>query len=154
MMDIDKQLQTHLDALIGMEKPEEFGPAFVQRMCRIGYNNAVHVLERGVSSGVLIQASLPYLCTSTTSLKQEKEINMELAKYVTVVIRMPEDAASIEKVHEGLQLLKPHKTAMSLEDEMTVLELIEQHEDFEPHIADEARAKAAELHAAAEAVPA
>lgn len=60
MMDIDKQLQTHLDALMQMEKPEEFGPAFVQRQCRIGYNNACHVLERGVDSGLLIQASVPY----------------------------------------------------------------------------------------------
>lgn len=60
MMDIDKQLQTHLDALMQMEKPEEFGPAFVQRHCRIGYNNACHVLERGVSSGRLIRASVPY----------------------------------------------------------------------------------------------
>ena len=58
-MDIDKQLQTHLDALMQVEKPEEFGPAFVQRHCRIGYNNACHVLERGVTSGLLIQASVP-----------------------------------------------------------------------------------------------
>lgn len=79
---------------------------------------------------------------------------MNLGKYVTVVIRMPEDAAGKEQVREGLRLLDPHKTAMSLEDEMTVLELIEQHEDFKPHIADEARAKAAEIHAAAEALPA
>jgi hypothetical protein len=60
-MDIDKQNQMHLDALMQMEKPEEFGPAFVQRHCRIGYNNACYVLERGVSSGVLIQASVPFL---------------------------------------------------------------------------------------------
>lgn len=60
MMDIDKQLQTHLDALMQMEKPEEFGPAFVQRHCCIGYNNACHVLERGVTSGLLIQTSVPY----------------------------------------------------------------------------------------------
>lgn len=56
-MDIDKKLQTQLDALMQMEKPEEFGPSFVQRHCRIGYNNACHVLERGVSSGVLVQGS-------------------------------------------------------------------------------------------------
>lgn len=79
---------------------------------------------------------------------------MNLGKYVTVVIRMPEDAASKEQVSEGLKLIEPHRTAMSLEDEMTVLELIEQHEDFPSHIADEARAKTAELHAAAEAASA
>lgn len=77
-----------------------------------------------------------------------------LGNYVTIVIRMPEDAAGKKKVQDGLELIKPFKTAMSLEDEMTVLELIEQHEDFEPHIADDARAKAAELHAAAESIPA
>lgn len=80
---------------------------------------------------------------------------MSMGKYVTVVIRMPEDEASKERVREGLKLLEPHQTGMSLEDEMTVLELIEQHEDFESHIGDDARAKAAELHAVAEAaVPA
>lgn len=59
-MDVDQQNQMHLDALMKMEKPEEFGPAFVQRYCRIGYNNACHVLERGVSSRLLIKASVPY----------------------------------------------------------------------------------------------
>ena len=40
---------------------------------------------------------------------------------------------------------------MSIEDEMTVLEMIEQHEDFPEYIADEAREKTKELHALAEA---
>jgi len=64
---------------------------------------------------------------------------------------MPEDEASKKKVREGLALITPFQTAMSLEDEMTVLELIEQHENFDLTIADEARAKTLELHAAAEA---
>lgn len=72
-------------------------------------------------------------------------------KYTTIVIRMPEDATGREQVQRGLELLQQHQTAMSLEDEMTVLELIEQHEDFPDYIAEEARAKTAELHAAAEA---
>jgi len=76
---------------------------------------------------------------------------MEMGKYVTVVIRMPNDEESKRKVQDGLKLIEPFRTAMSLEDEMTLLELIEQHEDFEPHIAEDARAKTAELHAAAEA---
>ena len=46
-----------------------------------------------------------------------------------------------KKVQDGLKLIKPFQTAISLEDEMTVLELIEQHDDFEPHIAEDARAK-------------
>lgn len=40
---------------------------------------------------------------------------------------------------------------MALEDESTVLELIEQHEDFDESIAAEARAQMRELHAAEEA---
>lgn len=64
---------------------------------------------------------------------------------------MPEETDGKKQVQEGLKLLEPHRTAMSLEDEMTVLELIEQHDDFPGHIAEEARAKTAELHVQAEA---
>lgn len=55
-MDTDKQEQMHLDRLMQMDKPEQFGASFVQRNCRVGYNNAMHVLERGVSTGVLVKA--------------------------------------------------------------------------------------------------
>ena len=75
-------------------------------------------------------------------------------KYVTVVIKMPEDDAGKQQVRAALEALKPHQTAMSIEDEMTVLEMIEQHPDFEEYIADDARAKTLELHARAEAIPA
>ena len=75
-----------------------------------------------------------------------------MSKYTTIVIRMPEDADGKRQVQEGLKLLEPHRTAMSIEDEMTVLEMIEQHEDFPEYIADEAREKTKELHAQAEAV--
>ena len=83
----------------------------------------------------------------------KKKVNMKKSKYVTVVIRMPDCEEDIRKVREGLAIIQPFQTAMSLEDEMTVLELIEQHEDFDSAIGDEARAKTLELHAAAEAVP-
>lgn len=69
--------------------------------------------------------------------------------YVTIVIRMPDDAAQKAEVQRALKQLEPHQTGMSLEDEMTVLEMIEQHPDFSEHIADEARAQTKELHAAA-----
>lgn len=55
-MDTDKQEQMHLDRLMQMSKPSQFGATFVQRNCRIGYNNALHVLERGVKTGVLVKA--------------------------------------------------------------------------------------------------
>jgi len=77
-----------------------------------------------------------------------------MSKYLTVVIRMPEDEEMNGHVSSALEQLNPYITGMSQEDEMTVLELIEQHADFESHIADEARAKTAELHAATEAIPA
>ncbi len=73
---------------------------------------------------------------------------MSNGNFVTVVLRMPDDAEGKKKVREGLKLIEPYRTAMSLEDEMTILELIEQHDEFPAHIAEEARAKTAELHAA------
>lgn len=72
-----------------------------------------------------------------------------MSNYVTLVLRMPEDEAQKQEVQRAIKLLEPHRTAMSLEDEMTVLELIEQHPDFNEYIADEARAQAKEPHAAA-----
>ena len=46
--------------------------------------------------------------------------------YVTIVIRMPDDDAQKAEVQRALKQLEPHQTGMSLEDEMTVLEMIEQ----------------------------
>jgi hypothetical protein len=59
-MDTDKREQMHLDRLMAEDNPEEFGPSHVQRMCRIGYNYACHVLERGVKAGVLANGSKPW----------------------------------------------------------------------------------------------
>lgn len=75
-----------------------------------------------------------------------------MSHYVTLVIRMPEDEAEKQKVTEALDLLEPFKTGVSIEDEMTILELIENHDEFDAAIADEARAKTLELHAQAESV--
>lgn len=74
-----------------------------------------------------------------------------MSNYTTIVIRMPTDEAGKEAVQQALNLLKPHQTAMSLEDEMTTLELIEQHPEFDEYIAEEARRKTVELHKRAEA---
>jgi len=75
-----------------------------------------------------------------------------MSKYVTIVIRMPEGEVEKKQVSEGMMLLAPFKTAMSLEDEMTVLEMIEQHDEFDAAIADDARAKTLELHRQSEAI--
>lgn len=74
-----------------------------------------------------------------------------MSNYTTIVIRMPTDEAGKAAVQQALNLLKPHQTAMSLEDEMTTLELIEQHPDFDEYIAEDARRKTVELHKRAEA---
>lgn len=78
-----------------------------------------------------------------------------LGKYITVVIRMPESPDDRKKIADALQLggsfHEGRVVAMSLEDEMTVLDCIEQHEDFPDHIADEARAMTEALHAEHEA---
>jgi len=55
-MDTAEQEQKHLDTLMQMDKPEQFGASFVQRNCKIGYNYAMHVLERGVNTGVPMHA--------------------------------------------------------------------------------------------------
>lgn len=67
-----------------------------------------------------------------------------MSKFTTLVIQMPDDAAGQERVAQGFALLKPFQTAMSQDDEMTVLDLIEAHEDFPAHVADDAREQAKE----------
>lgn len=76
-----------------------------------------------------------------------------MSKFVTYVIRLPEAQEAKSKIVDGVrELVEEHGgeiTGASNEDEMTVLDMIEQHDDFADYIADEARAKAKELHAAA-----
>lgn len=76
---------------------------------------------------------------------------MPVSKYFTVVVRMPEGEADKQQVEAALKALEPFRTGMSLEDEMTVLELIEEHPDFDRSIGDEARRGAQKLHRLAEA---
>lgn len=73
------------------------------------------------------------------------------SKYITIVVRVPDEASAKEQFSAALKSIQPFQTAMSMEDEMTALELIEGHEDFDPAIATEAREKTLKLHAAAEA---
>lgn len=76
-----------------------------------------------------------------------------MSKFVTYVIRLPEaQEAKLRIVNAVRELVEKHGgeiTGASNEDEMTVLDMIEQHDDFADHVADEARAKTRELHAAA-----
>lgn len=69
-----------------------------------------------------------------------------MKKFTTIVIGMPKEETELAKVKEALNILKPYTTGMSLEDEMSILEMIEEHEDFDSFISEEARAKVKELH--------
>ena len=73
-----------------------------------------------------------------------------MAEYVTIVVKVPDNEAEKDQLNKGMKMIQPFQTAMSLEDEMTILEMIEQHEDFDPSIGDTAREQTAELHRRAE----
>jgi len=66
-------------------------------------------------------------------------------KYITLVVRIP-DGDTVAR--EALRSLEPYTTAMSMQDEMTVLDFIEEHEDFPDYIAQDARGKARKFGAA------
>lgn len=72
-----------------------------------------------------------------------------MSKFLTYVIRLPEDQEAKTAINTGLRaLVEKHGgeiTAASNEDEMTILDMIENHDDFPAYIADEARAQAKEL---------
>lgn len=69
--------------------------------------------------------------------------------YLTIVIRNPSEAAEQEAVAQALAALQPYQVAMSLEDEMTLIECIENHDDLPGHVIQEARAQRDKIHRAA-----
>ena len=71
---------------------------------------------------------------------------MSANRVFTVVARWPDDEKEKAVVQAALDALRPYQTAMSLEDEISVLEFIEQHPDFDESIAEEAREQAKALH--------
>jgi hypothetical protein len=75
------------------------------------------------------------------------------SEYLTVVIRLPEDRQQRETIAQTLRVGESFHggriTAMSLEDEITVIELLEAK--LPASEVDEARAQAKRLHARAEA---
>lgn len=76
------------------------------------------------------------------------------SKFLTIVFRHPTNDTEKAKVNEALDLLSDFITGRSLEDEMTILDLIENHPDFPEEIAKEARLKTTWLHAMNPPVPA
>lgn len=84
-----------------------------------------------------------------------------MTQYITAVIKVAEKQPSKGNFHVArtdlVDIFKVGScfnggevTAMSLEDEMTILEFIENHPDFDQSIGEEARAKTVEMHKAAE----
>lgn len=71
---------------------------------------------------------------------------MSTHQVFTFVVRAPRTAEANQAVEAAMELLKPYQSAMSLDDEISVLEFIEQHPEFDDSIADEARKKAKQLH--------
>lgn len=68
---------------------------------------------------------------------------------LTYVIELPSNQESRRALVDGLRdLVERHGgeiTASGQGDEMTVLDMIEQHEDFKTYIADDARRRASKL---------
>lgn len=50
----ERTQKMHINRLvIALADREFFGPSAIQRVCRIGYNNALHIAERAVNEGLL-----------------------------------------------------------------------------------------------------
>lgn len=72
-----------------------------------------------------------------------------MKSFVTYAIQLPDNAEAKKQILNGIRdLVEKHGgeiTGLSNEDEMSVLDMIEQHENFQSYIADEARKQASEL---------
>ena len=68
---------------------------------------------------------------------------------VTIMLLRPTEVSERSKFAKALEALQPWMAAMSLEDEMTLLECIEKHPDLPPHLMDEARDQRDEVLATA-----
>lgn len=71
---------------------------------------------------------------------------IDINRYLTLVVQKQHDPESEKRIKQGLELLQPFISAMSLEDEISILEFIENHPDFDSEIGDEARAQVNQLH--------
>jgi hypothetical protein len=65
--------------------------------------------------------------------------------FVTLVIRVPQDGESAVLVQDCLEKLAPFTTAMSLQDEMSVLDFVEEHPEMDHSVLADAREKALAL---------
>jgi len=49
---LDRNIKTLQESA---HKDRPFGTSYVQRLCRIGYNQARHTIDRAIEKGVLVQ---------------------------------------------------------------------------------------------------
>ena len=54
-MTAEQYLDRNLKALVKSGRADSFGPTFIQRHCLVGYNQALHTIDRGVERGILIR---------------------------------------------------------------------------------------------------
>ncbi len=68
-----------------------------------------------------------------------------MSKTLTLTILKPNDQNEEKLVNHHIEKILPYCTGLSIEDEITILELIENHPDFQSHIAEWAREEAKKL---------
>jgi len=66
---------------------------------------------------------------------------MKMNQFFTAVLQRPTEPAALERYTQALDSIRPFLTASALGDAISLLEQIEEHEDFDNRIADEARNK-------------
>lgn len=60
-------------------------------------------------------------------------------QFFTVVLKRPADAQALQQYTLAIEATKPFQTAAALGDAISLLDHIEEHEDFDSRIADDAR---------------
>ncbi|MDH0513768.1 hypothetical protein [Comamonas terrigena] len=60
-------------------------------------------------------------------------------QFFTAVLQRPTEPAALKRYTQALESLRPFLTASALGDAISLLEQIEEHEDFDNRIADAAR---------------
>ena len=66
---------------------------------------------------------------------------MTMNQFFTAVLQRPAEPVALERYTQALEGIRPFLTASALGDAISLLDLIEEHEDFDNRIADAARNK-------------
>ena len=82
----------------------------------------------------------------TPSEPPDSEDSLTAGQHLTLVVCVPPDGVERQLFDLALDAFGLFLRGYSTEDEMSVLTMIEAHEDFDPLIASEARAKMREMY--------